>query len=88
MHVAYRKATELLVDVRDFELKVYTSPTWSIRSYSNRFIEEKMLKNTKNNIIKYINRYEYQKYYIVYLLGELNIPNDIVRLMYGYLFYK
>ena len=84
MHISYRKAIELLVDIRDFELEVHTSPTW----YSNKFIEKKTIKNAKNIMIKFINRYEYQKYYIIYLLGKLNIPEDIVRLMYGYLFYK
>ena len=88
MNISYRKAKEILVEVREFEFDVYTSPTWSIRSYSNKFIEQKTIKNTKNNLTKYINRYEYQKYYIIYLLGKLNIPEDIVRLMYGYLFYK
>jgi hypothetical protein len=88
MSISYRKAKEILVDVREFELEVYASPTWSIRSYSNKFIEKKTIKNAKNIMINFINRYEYQKYYIIYLLGKLNIPDDIVRLMYGCLFYK
>ena len=82
MKISYMKAKYFIPVVNDFALTFYESNKFD----NGLFIKKNTISNSLNNFQKFINRYEYQKYYIIYIIQQKIIPTDLVRLVYDFVY--
>ena len=82
MRTGYFKALELKTDIR----KIYFNFKKIVDTNKDLLPEKKTISNALNTIQKFINTYEYQKYYIILVLQDKNIPDGVIRFCYDFIY--
>ena len=86
MKVSYMKAIEL-----QYGVKYYTKSLKKTKTSAHDkelFLKKRTIQNTINNLQKYVYNFTRQKYYIIYLLEEKNIPTDLIKILFEYIYYN
>tara|TARA_A100001015_G_scaffold310722_1_gene412644 strand:- start:1865 stop:2410 length:546 start_codon:yes stop_codon:yes gene_type:complete len=80
----YIKALEIQVDIMELKFNLYNNNC----AYDKKelFTQKKILTNTLKTLKKFIDNYVYQKYNILLVLQEKNIPNDLFRIFYSFIY--
>ena len=82
MKSCYMKAHNLISDVMGLPDMV----EWERAREGIIFHIRRNTKNLLHNLHTFINRYEYQKYYIIYLIQQTVISDGLIRLIYSFVY--
>ena len=80
MKACYMKAHDLISDVMGLPDMV----EWERAREGIIFHIRRNTKNLLHNLHTFINRYEYQKYYIIHIIQQTVISDDLIRLIYSF----
>jgi len=80
MKACYMKAHDLISDVMGLTDMV----EWEQARECIIFHKKRNTKNLLHNLHTFINRYEYQKYYIIHIIQQTVISDDLIRLIYSF----
>ncbi len=81
MKICYMKAYDLIFDIRNLTSDMVEWPRE--REYIV-FNKKRNIKNLLHNLRTFINRYEYQKYYIIHIIQQTVRSDDLIRLIYSF----
>ena len=82
MKSCYMKAHDLISDVMGLPDMV----KWERAREGIIFHIRRNTKNLLHNLHTFINRYEYQKYYIIHLIQQMVISDGLIRLIYSFVY--
>ena len=86
MKVVWLKAIDLQHGIKCYDYGLKKTKT-SARD-REKFLKQRTMQNTLTNMRKFVYNFTREKYYIIYLLEEKNIPNDIIKILFDYIYYN